>query len=81
MSPLTSLQQSEVKEAVASLWHCCFQEDLNRGVGTRDVPAEVTTAVRNVRGGHWHLSFAAAMSTTYTPHDPVPHQLAACRRT
>ena len=34
-----------------------MQEDLNRGVGTREVPSDVTTAVRNNGGGHWNHSF------------------------
>ena len=39
-------------------WLCnVFQDDLNRAVGTRDIPSDVTTAVRNNGGGHWNHSF------------------------
>lgn len=34
-----------------------MQADLSRAVGTKDIPAEVTTAVRNNGGGHWNHSF------------------------
>lgn len=33
------------------------QEDLNKAVGTGDIPTEVKTAVRNNGGGHWNHSF------------------------
>ena len=33
------------------------QEDLNKAVGTGDIPYEVKTAVRNNGGGHWNHSF------------------------
>lgn len=32
-------------------------EDLNKAVGTGDIPTEVKTAVRNNGGGHWNHSF------------------------
>ena len=35
----------------------CMQDDLNKAVGTRDIPSDVTTAVRNNGGGHWNHSF------------------------
>ena len=34
-----------------------MQDDLNKAVGTNDVPSNVTTAVRNNGGGHWNHSF------------------------
>ena len=34
-----------------------MQADLSKAVGTKDVPAEITTAVRNNGGGHWNHSF------------------------
>ncbi len=34
-----------------------MQDDLNKAVGTRDIPSDVTTAVRNNGGGHWNHSF------------------------
>ena len=34
-----------------------MQADISKAVGTKDVPAEVTTAVRNNGGGHWNHSF------------------------
>ncbi len=34
-----------------------MQDDLNKAVGTRDIPADVTTTVRNNGGGHWNHSF------------------------
>lgn len=34
-----------------------MQADLSRAVGTKDIPAEVTAAVRNNGGGHWNHSF------------------------
>ena len=33
------------------------QEDLNKAVGTKDIPSDVKTAVRNNGGGHWNHSF------------------------
>lgn len=33
------------------------QEDLNKAVGTGDIPSDVKTAVRNNGGGHWNHSF------------------------
>lgn len=32
-------------------------DDLNKAVGTQDIPSDVTTAVRNNGGGHWNHSF------------------------
>lgn len=34
-----------------------WQEDLNKAVGTGDIPSDVKTAVRNNGGGHWNHSF------------------------
>ena len=35
----------------------CMQDELSQAVGTRDIPSDVTTAVRNNGGGHWNHSF------------------------